>query len=236
MSVAEDLLNSSDFFECERTNCRMSKASCLRNQEMAAQPVNFDAYSGMDYPAISRKGTCLDCEQGQKIKEDHHMIGTCTNCKRPGILIVPGVDGICYSCHRFASRTRGDERLKKLAQAAEKYRDKPVQAGGRKAQEKKQDVSRSKYQAIEKIKKHLRARIAERETAPALPPAAQPESIAQPIIDKVRGHLTQMKEKTEQEQAKRGMPSVIIYFYGADADLYNHLADMAKRERRNPDQ
>lgn len=259
MSAVEDLLNSPDYFDCERHRCRMSKSACLGNQFLAQQDTKFDAYSGLDYPSINRKASCLDCVQGQKIKEDHNMIGTCKNCGRPDITIVQGKDGICFSCNRFAANTRGDERIKKLAQAAEKYRDKPVQVGGRKAKEKAQgDKKRTECPVQsgidrEKIKQHLRERIAAKETAPAVAPVAAPvpiadteectesplipiEKIVDPMKEKVRGLVTQMREKTEQEQAKKGWPSVVIYFEDCDQYLFDHLQAMAKRERRNPDQ
>lgn len=238
-ATAEALLNSPDYFTCDKYACRMSKQTCVANQRLAGNTsrVHFDAHHGCDFAAINRKAYCFECRQGSDIKmemesEAMGKRGTCGNCGRPDVLLVPGMkNNICWSCQKYAAGTAGDERIKKLAEAAEKY-------GGKTGGEVKK-ISPENINKIKQCAKNLREKIAmKQESNP------RPEEVGavneQPVLRSMPAEL----ESAPGESIGTAFGflwglqegCVAVHFFPDDKKLFEYLNEVCKRERRTPDQ
>lgn len=227
--TAESLLNSPDYFTCDKYACRMSKQTCVANQRLAGNTgrVHFDAHHGCDFAAINRKAFCFECGQGSDIKmemeaEAMGKRGTCGNCGRPDVLLVPGMkNNICWSCQKYAAGTAGDERVKKLAEAAEKYGSK---AGG------------------EALKHRIKK--SEGEISMAKESNPRPEEVDAVNDPPVLRSMPEAKELATSGSFRNAFADFIgrqegcvdVYFGPDDKQLFEYLNEVCKRERRTPDQ
>jgi len=239
-TTAEALLNSPDYFFCKKMLCRMPMATCLSNQKLAASSarVHFDTINGCDFTAINRKAFCLECGQGLEIKKEAEAMGergTCDNCRRSNVLLVPGMkDKICWSCQKYAAGTSGDERIKKLAEAAEKYGEKKPGEGTPASPEKPPKAKNNIKNMGEDMSKVPNPHPEEVGAVKPPPPPPPPSALSK----ENRPYNDDLEVRAEKDENYVGYAHdvVSVDFGPDDLPLFEYLLDVCKRDRRTPDQ
>jgi len=61
------ILNSPDYFTCQRYHCRMSKQACIQHQQVVA---TSEGLFSRGFPALARAEACAGCSQGVQIKAE----------------------------------------------------------------------------------------------------------------------------------------------------------------------